>query len=116
MSPHPAFLSRVLRLQVRDGNLCCCSAIAARAFRPAGKCRGLSEVLALRRLQIPDRDIKSRRRGYDNTRAHRKHTAVVRTPARRIGSVIAVATVSDAMIWCPTIPQCNWKPGRLCGD
>src|SRR4029077_7875826 len=90
MPPHPAFLSCVLRLQIRDRNLCCCDAIAARAFRPAGKCRGVSEVLAFRRLQIPARDIKSGGWGYDNARAHRKHTAVVRTPARRIGSAIAV--------------------------
>src|SRR6266566_227652 len=90
MPPHPAFLSCILCLQIRDRNLCCCSAIAARAFRPAGKCRGISEVLAFRRLQIPARDIKSGGCGHDNARAHRKHTTVVRTPARRIGSAIAV--------------------------
>ena len=90
MPPHPAFLSCVLRLQIRDRNLCCCDAIAARAFRSAGKCRGLSEVLAFRRLQISARDIKSGGCGHDNARAHRKHAAVVRTPARRIGSAIAV--------------------------
>ena len=71
-------------------NLCCCDAIAARAFRPAGKCRGVSEVLAFRRLQIPARDIKNGGCGHDNARAHRKHTEVVRAPARRIGSAIAV--------------------------
>src|SRR5258705_3005206 len=90
MPPYPAFLSRVLRLQIRDRNLCCRDAIGARAFRPAGKRRGLSEVLAFRRLQVSARDIRSRRRGYDNSRAHRKHTAVIRTPARRIGSAIIV--------------------------
>src|SRR6267378_4716890 len=90
MPPYPAFLSRILRLQIRDWNLCCCDAVAARAFRPAGKCRGVSEVLAFRRLQVSARDIRSRRRGYDNSRAHRKHTAVIRTPARRIGSAIIV--------------------------
>src|SRR6266576_1489074 len=90
MPSHPAFLSCVLRLQIRDRNLCCRDAIGARAFRPAGKCRGLSEVLAFRRLQIPARDIKSGGCGHDNARAHRKHTAVVRTPARRIGSAIIV--------------------------
>src|SRR5205823_15134584 len=95
MPPHPAFLSCILRLQIRDRNLCCCDAIAARAFRPAGKCRGISEVLAFRRLQIPARDIKSGGCGYDNARAYRKHTTVVRTPARRIGSAIAVMRLSQ---------------------
>src|SRR6267154_1410333 len=90
MPSHPAFLPRVLRLQIRDRNLCCRDAIGARAFRPAGKCRGVSEVLAFRRLQVSARDVRSRRRGYDNSRAHRKHTAVIRTPARRIGSAIIV--------------------------
>src|SRR5882757_3772593 len=90
MPPYPAFLSCILRLQIRDWYLCCCDAVAARAFRPAGKCRGVSEVLAFRRLQVSARDIRSRRRGYDNSRAHRKHTAVIRTPARRIGSAIIV--------------------------
>src|SRR5438093_9662205 len=90
MPSHPAFLSCVLRLQIRDRNLCCCDAIAARAFRPAGRCRGVSEVPAFRRLQVPARDIKSGGCGYDNARAHRKHTTVVRTPARGIGSPIAV--------------------------
>src|SRR5215831_18285483 len=91
MPPHPAFLSCVLRLQIRDRNLCCCGAISAGAFRPAGKCRGLFEVLAFGRLQIPAGDTKNRRRGHDNIRADRKHTAVVRTQARRIGSAIVVA-------------------------
>src|SRR5215831_7536291 len=90
MPPYPAFLSRVLRLQIRDRNLCCCGTIAARAFRPAGKCRGLFEVLALRWLQIPPEDIESRRCRYDDTCTHRKHTAVVRTPARRIRTTVVV--------------------------
>src|SRR4029077_10976451 len=90
MPPHPAFLSRVLRLQIRDRYLCRCDAFAARAFRPAGKCRGLSEVLAFRRLEVPARDIKSGGRGYDNARAYRKHTAVVRTPARRTRTAVAL--------------------------
>src|SRR5580765_1870394 len=90
MPSHPAFLSCVLRLQIRDRNLCCRDAIAARAFRPAGKCRGLSEVLAFRRLQVSARDIKSGGCGYDNTRAHRKRTAVVRTPATGVRNAVAV--------------------------
>src|SRR5204862_7198160 len=90
MPSYPAFLSRVLRLQIRYRNLCRCGAIAAGAFRPAGKCRGLSEVLAFRRLQVSARDFKGRRRRYDNTGAHREHTAVVRTSARGVGSAIAV--------------------------
>src|SRR4030095_1191577 len=93
MPPNPALLSRVLRLQIRDRNLCCCGAIAARAFRPAGKCRGLFEVLALRWLQIPPGDIESRRCRYDDTCTHRKHTAVVRTPARRIRTPVVVGRV-----------------------
>src|SRR5947207_15771108 len=93
MPSYPAFLSRVLRLQIRDRNLCRCGVIAAGAFRPAGKCRGLSEVLAFRRLQVSARDFKSRRHRYDNTSAYREHTAVVRTPARGIGSAIAVGGV-----------------------
>src|SRR4029453_15419685 len=96
MPPHPAFLSCVLRLQIRHRNLCCCGSIAPRGFRPAGKCGGLSKVLALRRLQIPARDIKGGGRGHDNAGADRKHTAVVRTPARRIGSAIAVGPRSGA--------------------
>src|SRR6478672_9135842 len=90
MPPHPAFLSCVLRLQIRDRNLCCCRAIAARAFRRTGERRGLSEVFALRRLQIPLGDIESRRCRYDDTCTHRKHTAVVRTPARRIRTTVVV--------------------------
>src|SRR5260370_5061590 len=90
MPPHPAFLSCVLRLQICDRNLCCCDAIAAGAFGPTGECRGLFEVLAFRRVQIPAGDIKRSGRGYDDARADRKHTAVVRTPARRVGSPIAV--------------------------
>src|SRR5215472_15898441 len=90
MPPNPAFLSPVLSLQIRDRNLCCCGAIATRAFRPAGKCRGLFEVLALRWLEIPPGDIESRRCRYDDTCAHRKHTAVVRTAAGRIGKAAAL--------------------------
>src|SRR5262249_16265507 len=86
MPPNPAFLSRILRLQIRDRNLSSSAAIAALAFRPVGKFRGLFEVLALRRLQIPPGDIESRGCRYDDTFTHLKHTAVVRTPARRIRS------------------------------
>src|SRR5215217_1081133 len=90
MPPHSALLSCVLCLQVRDRNLCCCGAFSPRPFRRARKRRVLSELLALRRLQIPARDIESSRRGYDNPRAHRKHTAVVRTPARGTRTTVVV--------------------------
>src|SRR5882724_2332619 len=90
MPAHPAFLPRVLRLQIRDRNLCCCDVIAARAFRTAGKCRGVFEVLAFRRLQIPARDIKSSGCGYDNARAHRKHTAFIRKSPHGIRSAVVV--------------------------
>src|SRR5215217_7084471 len=90
MPPHSALLSCVLCLQVRDRNLCCCGAFSPRPFRRARKRRVLSELLALRRLQIPARDIESSRRGYDNPRAHPKHTAVVRTPARGTRTTVVV--------------------------
>src|SRR5262249_196763 len=105
MPPNPAFLSRVLRLQIRDRNLCCCRAIAARALPPAGKCRGLFEVLALRWLEIPAGDIETRTCPYDATCAHRKPTAVVRTPPRRIGSAFALnqgaASFQSAVVFYP---------------
>src|SRR5262245_26527025 len=90
MPPHPAFLSCVLCLQIRDRNLCRCGAVAARAIWPTGKCRRLSEVLALRRLQIPARDVESRGRRYDDARADRKHAAVVRTQAQGTGNAFIV--------------------------
>src|SRR2546423_14589539 len=98
MPSYPAFLSRVLRLQIRDRNLVRWGVIAGGAFRPAGKFRGLSEVLAFRRLQVSARDFKSRRRRYDNPSAYREHTAVVRTPARGIGSAIAVARLCQTLL------------------
>src|SRR6266576_6656669 len=90
MPSHPAFLSCVLRLQIRDWNLCCCGAIAACAFRTAGKCRGVYEVLAFRRLQISARDIKSGGCGHDDPRAHRKHTALIRKSPHGIRSAVVV--------------------------
>src|SRR5215469_5031799 len=85
MPPHPAFLSRVLRLQICDGDFCCGGTIAARAFRRI-KGRGcLSELFAFGRLQIPARDIKGGRRRHEHACAHREHTAVVPTPASAIG-------------------------------
>src|SRR4029078_3067618 len=90
MPPHPAFLSRVLRLQICDWYLCCCDAVAACAFRRAGKGGGLVELLAFRRLPIPARDTQSGGRGHDNPRALREHIAVIRTPARRIRRALTV--------------------------
>src|SRR6185437_11169360 len=57
-------------------------------------------------LQIPPGDIESRRCRYDDTCAHRKHTAVVRTPARRIRTAITVGRLCQtALPWrfkkCP---------------
>src|SRR4029453_19442747 len=98
MPPHPAFLSCVLRLQIRHRNLCCCGSIAARGYRPARKCGGLSKVLALRRLQIPARDIKGGGRGHDNAGSDRKHTAFVRPPARGIGGAIGVGPRAASVV------------------
>ena len=77
--------------------------------RRAGECRGLFEVLALRRLQIPARDTEGSRRGHDNTRADRKHTEVVRTSARRIGTAIAVGRLCQTP-WRFTEACCWTRP------
>jgi len=69
MPSHPAFLPRVLRLQIRDRNLCCRDAIGARAFRQPGSVEAYLRFFAFRRLKFSARDIRSRRRGYDNSRA-----------------------------------------------
>src|SRR5690242_9047478 len=90
MPAHPTFLSRILRLQIRDRHLCRCGAVASGAFRRAWDCRGLFEVLAFRWLQISARDSKSRRRGHDNIRACREYPEVVRTSPRRIRRVVSV--------------------------
>src|ERR1700745_3670812 len=97
MSPYSAFLSSVLRLQIRDRNLCGCGAFGARAFVTARERRSLFAVLALRRLEIPARDFERRQRGNDTPRADRKHPAVVRTPAPRIGSAVTVRTQGAAV-------------------
>src|SRR6478609_1872846 len=113
MPPYPAFLSRILRLQIRDWYLCCCDAVAARAFRPAGKRRGLSEVLAFRRLEVSTRDINGRGRGYDNTGARREYTTVIRTPARRIRRALTVGRLCQTPLG---LLKCNWKPVTLFSD
>src|SRR6266481_212542 len=93
MPTHPAFLSRFLRLQICDWNFGSRGAFAARTLRCARKCRGLSEFFALGRLEISAGHVESRRCGHHDRCPNREHAAFVRTPARRIGSAIAVATV-----------------------
>ena len=90
MPAHPAFLSRVLRLQIRDRNFCRRGALAARLSGAAGKCRGLSEVLAFRRLEISARNIESRGCGHDNARAQSKARCSCSNAGSRIGSAAAV--------------------------
>src|SRR5690349_23490209 len=90
MSPDPAFLSRVLRLQIRDRYFCCCDAVSTRAFRAIRSCRGVPNLLAFGRLQIPARNITSGGRRYENVGAYREHAAVIRTPPRRIGRALAL--------------------------
>src|SRR5262245_15173103 len=90
MSPHSTFLPCVLRLQICDRDFRGRRPFSARAFRPAGKCRGLFEFLAFRRLQIPARDLEGGGCGHDNPPAGREHTAVVRAPPRRITRAVAV--------------------------
>src|SRR5690348_4713732 len=91
MPANPAFLSRFLCLQIRDGNFCRGRAFRAGAFRRTTSRRCLSQFPAFRRFEIPAGDLEDGGCGYDHLCADRKYVAVVRTSAQRIGRAIAVA-------------------------
>ena len=59
MPPHPAFLSCVLRLQIRDWYLCRCDAVAARAFRPAGSVEAYLKFLRSGGSKFPLETLKA---------------------------------------------------------
>src|SRR5438552_8907575 len=91
MPAYPAFLPRVLRLQICDRNFRCGRTFTSRAFRRARKRRCVSEFFALGRLPVSAGDIEDGRRGYGDACTDREHIAFARTSAQGIGRATAVA-------------------------
>ena len=69
----------------------------------ARKCRGLSEFFALGRLEISAGNVESCGCGHDDRCPNREHAALVRTPARRIGSAVVVGRL------CQTPRRSVWR-------
>src|SRR6266478_1876361 len=90
MPAYPAFLPRLLRLQICDRNFRCGGTFTARAFRRARKRGCVSEFFALGRLPVSAGDLEAGRCGYGHACTDRKRIAFVRTPAHRTRRALAV--------------------------
>ena len=98
MPAHPAFLPRLLCLQICDRNFRCGGTFTARAFRRARKRGCVSEFFALGRLPVSAEDIEDGRRGYGHACTDREHIAFVRTSARRTRRALAVTKERRSLV------------------
>ena len=87
MPAHPAFLQRLLRLQICDRHFRRGRAVRAGARRNARRSRGLSRLSAVRRLEVPSRNPAKRRRGHDD---FRPVESTLRLFERRLGELEAL--------------------------
>src|SRR5436853_6543295 len=90
MSANSAFLSCVLRLQIRDRNFCGRGAFGARVVERTRKRGCISEFFALRRLQVSTGNIEGGRSGHGHSCTHRERVALVRTSRHRTGKSVTV--------------------------
>src|SRR5262249_33880874 len=90
MSAYSAFLSCLLCLQIRDRNFCSRGAFAARVVGRTRNRGGVSEFLALRRLEVSAGNIEGGWSGHGHSCTHREHTTIVRTSDRGNGRAAAV--------------------------
>src|ERR1022692_1608128 len=90
MPAYSAFLQRVLRLQIRYGNLGRGRTFGARSFQAAGRCGSVFGFSALGRLKVPARDVENGGRRYDDFGADREHAPFVRAAPWRIGAIAVI--------------------------